>query len=161
MSTFHILKTYSAPPSLFAAGKGVGRKYPLVLTFREYRQHRKELNGLKAQGYITIEEVPDPPAEPVVEEPEPEALAEKPEEVVEVPPEEPEHDTDDGDEPEPEEDKSYDTSLLDQSVANLIKDLAAIDDVAWLDALANAESAGKTRSTALKAITDRKAALEE
>jgi len=177
MSNYHVLKTRNAPPSLFAAGKGVGRRFPLVLTAVEHKQHRAELLRLKGQGYITIEEVPEltletsdgrtvedilveatPEPEPVTEElaeeidearaePEAEALDEKPEEVVEVPPE-----------PDPE---VYDLSLLDQSVKALIQDLDVIDDPGWLRALRAAENLGKTRKSAVAAIKERLEALKD
>jgi len=186
MSSYHILKTRTAPPTLFAAGKGVGRRFPLVLTYAEYKAHQQELLQLKGQGYITIEEVkeaapPEPPPAPAVEpdpepapepepepvteeladeidearaEPEPEALDEKPEEVVEVPPEEP------ADEPVEEDPEVYDTTLLDQAVKGLVKDLAEITDPAWLRALRAAENLGKTRKSAIAAIKERLEALE-
>ena len=189
MSSFHIRKTRNAPPSLFAAGKGVGRRNPLVLTQGEFNQHRQELTHLERQGYITITEVaepspvakalaeeaeldklldkvvyvddeqpaPPPPADPA--EPEPEALDEKPEEVVEVPTEpEPEPEPEVDEEPEPA--PVYDLSLLDQSVKDLTKDLAEIDDPSWLRALKTAENLGKTRKSAIAVIKERLEALE-
>jgi hypothetical protein len=185
MSTYHVLKTRNAPPSLFAAGKGVGRRFPLVLSAGEYQQHKVELRGLKAQGYITItrcievtletsdgrtvedllvEPEPSRVAKAIAEETELAELLDKVEYVDEARAEpEPEPATEDLAKTIDEaraEPEMYDLSLLDQSITGLTGDLAEIDDVLWLDALREAEEAGKTRKGALAAIKERREALE-